>query len=178
MQQLTPSGALLLELSTPSMYFSWGGNQNSPCLHQTCRRELILPPCSILTSTLRISVFLSCKARNIKEPLHSQWKMEIHGRVAKVNLLWSPAAAHIHQIQLSKRESFHCCHVFSSSSKGTWSTWGSVKSVLWHITRMLQLLTVMSISINQVQIRSSQKKIEWICQNAEFFSQANDFFPW
>jgi hypothetical protein len=41
---------------------------------------------------------------------------------------------------------------------------------------MLQLLAVMSISINQVQIRSSQKKIEWICQNAEIFSQANDFF--
>ncbi len=40
---------------------------------------------------------------------------------------------------------------------------------LFRITRMLQLLTVMSISINQVQIRSSQKKIEWICQNAEFF---------
>jgi len=34
----------------------------------------------------------------------------------------------------------------------------------------------LSISINQVQIRSSQKKIEWIGQKDDYFSQANEFF--
>ncbi len=87
-----------------------------------------------------------------------------------------PGCSYSPNPSFQKRDlSLLACQVFSSSSKDTWSTLSSVKSVLWNITRMLKIVYINQPGSDQIQ--SKENRVDW-SKRWLFFSSKWIFFPW